>query len=133
MKTLKLFGILLILTATVFGGALIFDFSAESRSDNILVKWKTTEESNLKNFVIQRKSANGSFIDVDAVQAKGNYSSYEYIDDEVFRTNDAVYIYRLKIVNKYNSDDSYSAEIPVAHANVSGIKRTWGSIKALFR
>ena len=132
MKTLKLFGILLILTATVFGGALVFDFSAESRSDNILVKWKTTEESNLKNFVIQRKSANGSFIDVDAVQAKGNYSSYEYIDDEVFRTNDAVYIYRLKIVDKDNSN-SFSAEIPVAHANVSGIKRTWGSIKALFR
>lgn len=132
MKTLKLFGILLILTATVFGGALVFDFSAESRSDNILVKWKTTEESNLKNFVIQRKSANGNFVDVDAVHAKGNYSSYEYIDDEVFRTNDAVYIYRLKIVDKDNSN-SFSAEIPVAHANVSGIKRTWGSIKALFR
>ncbi|MFH1196497.1 MAG: hypothetical protein V1720_12410 [bacterium] len=132
MKTLKLFGLFLILTATIFGGALVFDFTAESNSDNILIKWKTTEETNLKNFIIQRKTAKGNFIDVDAVQAKGSYSSYEYVDDEVFRTNDAVYIYRLKIVDKDNSN-SFSAEIPVAHANVSGIKRTWGSIKALFR
>jgi len=42
-----------------------------------------------------------------------------------------IFIYRLKIVDT-NGQASYSNEVSVSH-NVSGVKRTWGSIKAMFR
>ena len=59
--------------------------------------------------------------------------NYEYTDQTAFKTNDQVYKYRIEIVDKDGSL-SYSKEMSVLHNNgISGVKRTWGSIKALFR
>lgn len=133
MKTLKIIAILLVLSVTVFGTVHFFDFTGESKGGSILLKWRTTTEtSNFQKFSILRKTPSSSFSKIGEVEPKGSNSSYEYNDDEVYKTNDAIYTYKIKF-EFANEEPSYSNEISVTHQNVSSVKRTWGSIKALFR
>jgi hypothetical protein len=61
-------------------------------------------------------------------------SYYEYIDKSAYKSNDVLYIYRVAIYDKGNEGNpAHSNEIPVLHNSVTEVKRTWGSIKDLFR
>ncbi len=104
--------------------------SATSRDGDVVIAWQTTSETNLKYFVVERKSVNGDFIELSIVYPRADHN-YEYIDQSAYKTADAFYIYQIKIVC-YNEKDSFSNEVSVNH-HVSSVKRTWGSIKALFR
>lgn len=126
-KLLLVFGLI----ATVYAGAYLDYFHGRSEGDDIKLEWKTGEENNLSRFVIERKSANSSFAEIGTVYPKGNNSFYTFLDQNVYKSNDLLFVYRLKIIDN-NSQISYSSEVTVSH-NVSGVKRTWGSIKAMFR
>lgn len=131
-KVLKTVPILLILlTSLILGGAMISLFQARSDGEDIVLEWQTTQETNLKEFVVQRRTPSGEFTDLEVIVPKGDNSFYTYRDESAYKTSEAFYIYRLKIVDNDNSV-TYSAEISIAH-QVSSVKRTWGSIKALFR
>ncbi|NOX18479.1 MAG: hypothetical protein GXO87_09405 [Chlorobi bacterium] len=123
---------LLLSTVTLFAGAVLISFTAESDGENILLKWTTTNETNLHYFVVERKPVGGSFgLVSQPIQAKGDNSEYEFTDENAFKASDVLFIYRLKIV-EVDNHASYSGEVSVSHS-VSSVKRTWGSIKALFR
>jgi hypothetical protein len=130
IKFLQIFIILLIATA-VFAGTFLEYFHGRSEGDDIRLEWKTKEEVNLQNFKIERKTPQSSFVEITTVQPKGSDSYYSYLDQTTYKTSDMIFIYRLKIVDT-NGQASYSNEVSVSH-NVSGVKRTWGSIKAMFR
>jgi hypothetical protein len=130
MKT-RLFISLLLLTSVIsFAGADIQQFYGNSRNGNIVIVWRANTESNVKQYVIERKSINGSYMDVGSVDIRNDHN-YEYIDQSAFKSSDMLYVYRLRIVDNDGSV-SHTWDITVAH-NVSSVKRTWGSIKALFR
>lgn len=115
----------------LFGSAFLDSFSAKSQGDGIKIEWKTSDENNISSFVIERKSVNGVFLPIATIQPKGSNSSYSYTDQNIFKTNGSVFVYRLRIVDKDNSV-AFSRELSVSHS-LSELKRTWGSIKALFR
>lgn len=123
--------VILIITSTLFAGAFIQFFTAKSEGDDIRIEWRTAEESNLKLFIIERKTYNNGFVEIGFVSPKGSNSSYVFIDKNVYKNTDLIFTYRLKIVEN-NNQYSYSNEVSVTHS-VSGVKRTWGSIKAMFR
>lgn len=129
-KTSTIIAVLLLI-ATVYGGAFIQYFQGKSESDNIKLEWQTGEENNLQKFVIERKTPQSSFAEVGTITPKGSNSYYSYIDQNAYKTNDLIFIYRLKIVDN-NGQITYSNETTVSHS-ISGVKRTWGSIKAMFR
>lgn len=118
--------------ATVYAGAYIEYFHARSESDDVRLEWQTSEETNLQNFVVERKTPQSSYIEIASVQPKGNNSYYTFTDQNAYKTNDMVFVYRLKIVDN-NSQVTYSADVTVTHSISSIAKRTWGSIKAMFR
>jgi len=122
---------LLILVSTAFAGAYLDYFHAYTESDDVKLEWRTGNEDNLRSFVIERKTPQSSFIEITTIQPKGNNSYYSYIDESAYKANDLVFIYRLKIVDE-NNQYSYSTEVTVV-PSLSGVKRTWGSIKAMFR
>lgn len=131
MKTIRN----VILFLLIFGGILLagtdlLKFSARSNGNNIIVSWQTSTETNLKQFVIERKTVNGSFSEIGVVYPQAD-KNYEFVDQTAFKATDQLYVYRLKIVDNDGSV-TYSWEVAVPH-NVSSVKRTWGSIKALFR
>ena len=127
---LKLFSILFI-AGSIYGGAFLDYFHGRSENEDVRLEWKTSEEINLKDFIIERKAYNSSYAELATIQPKGSNSMYTYLDESAYKTNDIVFIYRLKIVDSDGST-SYSNEVSVSHS-VSGVKRTWGSIKAMFR
>lgn len=120
-----------ILFSSLFAGAFIEQLSARSESDNIIITWQTNQESSLKHFIVLRGTDRDNLSDLAIVQAKGSNSYYEYVDESAYKANDAFYVYQIKIVD-LDGTESFSSFISVDH-RVSDVKRTWGSIKALFR
>ena len=123
--------IILLITTAVFAGTFLEYFHGRSEGEDIRLEWKTREEVNLQHFKIERKTPQSPFVEITTIQPKGNNSYYSYLDQSTYKTTDMIFIYRLKIVDT-NGQASYSNEVSVSH-NVSGVKRTWGSIKAMFR
>lgn len=121
---------LLICQAFLFGDAEILEFRAEPSPNTTTLNWKTGQENDIDVFHIERSANNQDFQKVGEVEPKGNSSSYEFLDESISRIKN-IYYYRLKVVNN-NGSFQYSESLPVI-PNVSGIKQTWGSIKALFR
>jgi hypothetical protein len=121
----------LFVIATTFGGAYLDYFHGSSEDDNIRLEWKTGDENNINHFAIERKTFQTSFIEITSIDPKGSNSIYSYVDQSAYKPNAMIFIYRLKIVDNDNQV-SYSSEITVSHS-VSGVKHTWGSIKAMFR
>lgn len=122
---------LVMLIVVSYAGAFLDYFHGRSEGDDVRLEWKTGEEVNLRHFKIERKTPQSSFVDIATIDPEGSNSYYSYLDQSAYKTNDMVFVYRLKIVDN-DGQLSYSAEITVSH-NVSGVKRTWGSIKAMFR
>ena len=124
--------ILVLITTTVYAVVSLQYFTAKPNSDGILIEWKTIDEGGTSYFNIER-SANtpDNFVLVKSINATGNNSYYSYQDNGVSIKTSSIYFYRLKCVAPGGSY-TYSQIISVTHS-VSGIKSTWGSIKAIFR
>ena len=107
--------------------------SAESDGSTIVIRWVSEDESRVSMFELERKAGlYGQFFLLAPVTPKGNNSPYEYADDTAFRIGaESLYEYRIKVVFSDGSS-VYSEEVTVLHA-VSSVRRTWGSIKAMFR
>lgn len=137
MKKTLLFAYIIILTA--FSGVLLASltlqyFTAKTNSDGVLIEWKTSDEGGTARFDIERSATNpDNFIFIKSINSTGNNSYYSYQDNSVGFNNDgnSIYYYRLKCVQP-NGSYTYSNTISVMHS-ISGIKTTWGSIKAIFR
>jgi hypothetical protein len=135
MSQIKYFAILITILPLlkVFGGATIPEngFTAHSFNGDILIHWQTTSETNVKYFVIERRTQYTDYSEIATVYPESD-RYYEYTDKNVFKSNDNIYYYRVKIIDKDGSI-SYTNEISVLHSTATSVKRTWGSIKALFR
>ena len=131
MKKVIIKLVLFISISFLFMGVYYSDFSIVSDTENVILSWHTNLEENLKETSIERKVVNGSFSDVGSVLAKGDNSSYTFTDENAFKVEDGLYVYRLKF-NNSDGSSSYSSEQTVTHLT-SVTKKTWGSIKALFR
>lgn len=135
-KPLYIFLLVLIFTA-VSSADVIKSGSIQAFSDgvNITLRWVTENESNVIAFEILRSTSyNGGFTLIATVDPKGP-SLYELVDKSAFRRTTTVYYYRIRV--KLSNGESYfpalnESPISVNH-NVSGVRRTWGSIKAMFR
>lgn len=116
----------------LFAGAELLKFTGKSQNGNVVLTWEVRSEVNLKNYAVERKTVNGNFVEIASIQPE-NKSIYEYTDETAYKSSSAsIYVYRIKIVDNSGSV-SYSNETTVYNNGVSGIKKTWGSIKALFR
>jgi len=131
IKKSKYFLVFLLFITAVYAGAYIDYFHARSDGEDVRLEWKTGEENNLQKFVIERKTPQSIFTEIAFVNPKGSNSLYSFIDKNAYKSTDLLFNYRLKIVDNSNQA-SYSHEVTVSHS-VSGVKRTWGSIKAMFR
>jgi len=123
--------LIMFLVVAVYAGAFLDYFHGHSEGENVRLEWKTSEEVNMQNFIIERKTPQSPYIEIATIEPLGNNSFYSYLDESAYKTNDLVFKYRLKILDN-DGTVSYSSEVTVSH-NVSGVKRTWGSIKAMFR
>ena len=123
--------LVLIFATAIFAGTFLEYFQGRSEGEDVRLEWKTREEVDLQHFKIERKTPQSSFVEIATIQPKGSNSYYTYLDQSAYKPGDLLFVYRLKIVDS-NGQISYSNEVSISHS-VSGVKRTWGSIKAMFR
>lgn len=126
-----LFLILFTFVSIIFGSAFIENFQAESDGDNIILTWNSLSETNVKSYEILRGPDRDNLSLFANVIAKGDNSTYSFIDQSAYKSSSNFYAYGLVIVDN-NGSRSTITHTRVDH-NVSSVKRTWGSIKALFR
>jgi hypothetical protein len=125
-----LISLIILAFSAVYAGVILTSFDVKSQNGNVIISWQTSSESNVNYFAVERKSVKGNFVELAQIQPQADHT-YEYVDQSAYKTTDAVYVYHIKIVDN-DGGVSYSDERAVVH-NVSSVKRTWGSIKALFR
>ena len=126
---------LTLLCSLALAGAIITTFEAEPGFNKVTLKWSTTIESNLKGFEVERSTDANTFQKVGFIEAAGNSTEkkdYQYEDKTVFKSAATTYHYRLKIINIDGSFSYYNKVIQVV-PQISGVRHTWGSIKAMFR
>jgi hypothetical protein len=134
MRTILTAFSLLLTLWSVAHSEIIKSTSLQASSDgiNITIRWVTEDESNVARFEIERRTDNdAAYATVASLDPKGP-SLYEYVDRSVFRKTATIYHYRVKIYFSSGAPPVYSIDLPVSHT-VSGVRRTWGSIKAMFR
>ena len=106
---------------------------AKSNGIDVTVHWSTIDETNVDHFEVLRSSGSiENFVSVGTVQ-KG-HSPYDFVDYSALMRTTTVYQYQ---VVAYSTSGNLhplqtSPIVSVTHT-VSGVRRTWGSIKSLFR
>lgn len=136
MKALRY---LLLLSALVSVFALTFAVVikdkpvAYSSGGDIVLRWSTVDETGVQRFdILRRAGTTGDFAVIGSIdQLKGNNSTYEYIDRSVFKISSGIYQYKILIING-QAPPPETDVVTVSHVS-SAAKRTWGSIKAMFR
>lgn len=113
------------------------DVRGTSEQDGILVQWSTSQESGIKDFAVEKASQiNNQFFEIGRVAPTGAGSIYQFTDKQIYKTtSSSVFVYRIRADGNDNSV-VYSDPITVSYdfSGLSGVaRRTWGSIKAMFR
>ena len=137
MKYILLASTILLMAFATASTVTFSDVRGTSESDGILLQWSTSQESGIKDFAIEKASQmNNKFFEIGEVTPTGAGSVYQYTDKQIYKTSSAsVFVYRIR-ADGYDNSVTYSKSITVTYefSGLSGVaKRTWGSIKAMFR
>jgi len=135
MKRLFLPGLAfaLCIAGTASAGVIKGQPTARSNGSTITVHWDSDDETGVVGYEIARKVGwDGQYIVlVPMYKAKGSNQPYDFVDDSAFRTSSTYYEYRITALYSSGArSDPY--EVGVSHT-VNSVKKTWGSIKAMFR
>ncbi len=118
-------------TAIVIAGAHISDFKVfNDTNGNVKIEWTTTYESGVSQFVLERKTEQTDWIKVKTFSPHGP-GLYSFTDYAALKTTDVTFIYRLGIQSSDN-EVTYLDQSSISQ-KMTGVKQTWGMIKAMFR
>jgi len=146
MKRLTRFPLLaffaLISTVTLWAAVIkSIPTASPTMEGHVTVRWQTEDESDVSRFEVYRAQivggmtpGPGDFSKVspnEGIPSKGNNQSYEFTDKSVFKSASNVFAYKVRVVFQ---NGTYSDSEITRTATTTNIgRRTWGSIKALFR
>ncbi len=131
MKTIITIALILI---TSIGWAvlpIISEFSARSENQNAVCEWSSGNETGVVAYRVERSFNGTQFDEIGSVEPMGNSHQYRFIDHDLFKGETHTFYYRI-CIELSNGRNQYTDSSPVI-INTSGITRTWGSIKAMFR
>lgn len=137
MKRLALHACLLMLLAgagMASSGVRLSFFKAEKQESDIVISWQSAEEAGLAWYALERRSAlsRDEWVFVaDRVTPRGAAKPYTYRDGAVYKSATEQVDYRLWAVYA----DGTRQEFGPIHVNYTptSVRRTWGSIKAMFQ
>jgi hypothetical protein len=129
------FLVLIALPLWIYAGATINNFHARLENGLIVLEWNTESEINVNHFEIQRSTDKINWMKTGTVKSNTGTSNvrqyYQFSENAIFKMNTSSLNYRLVVVDNQNNREIYSVVASVSGS--SGIKRTWGSLKAMFR
>lgn len=137
MKRLLLL-IFLLLSVTAFssvhtGSVQMRFFKIAEEGNDLVVSWQTDQEVEVREFELQRMTrfTNNQFVKIQSIEPHGTSKSYIYRDDQVFKVSSEQVDYRLEVVYDTGVRELLARE--QVNYTSTAIRRTWGSIKAMFQ
>jgi len=116
------------------GGMDLKGVRATSNGSSIIVYWTSGDETGVTGYLVERRTLNSNAwtpLVLPYRLAEGGNHDYSFEDNTAFRVTDNIYQYQIiQVFSDGRKGDPYRA---VVTHKVSGIRRTWGSIKAMFR
>lgn len=110
-------------------------FRVEEQGSDFVIVWEAEVEENIKTYEVQRRSTmtNGRFVVVKEYEAAGVQKQYVYTDDQVFKTaSDAQDMIDYQLVVVYQTGVRQIIASKSVNYTSTALRRTWGSIKAMF-
>ncbi len=126
------FATLLVISAGI--ADVIRQGTLQATSDGVAVtiRWVSEDETAVAIYEIERRGGTeGEFSTIGTIVPRGP-SLYEFVDNSAFMKTGSLYQYRIRISFSDGRAPYYTNPLTISHT-VSGVRRTWGSIKAMFR
>jgi len=127
--------LVLILTgATMFYGRVrlsTFDISAQG--NDFVVAWQSELEEDVRQFELMRRTPNSNdqFVQIYEVQAHGPNRAYGFRDSQIFKSGSDKLDYQLEAV--YMNGVREIVRTQSMNYTSTAVRRTWGSLKAMFQ
>ena len=137
-KTLIIIVTLLTLITIVFAEAVIKEFRVNPGINKVNLLWKVSIETNVSGYNIQRGFSQNSLDDIHFLNSRpgaiapGSVKEYSYEDKSIFKNAGRIFYYRIQVLDLQKKVIT-SSEIRQVSPQISGVRHTWGSIKAMFR
>jgi len=134
MKRIRfLFWFLILCLGAGFSSARLNFFTLEKENNDLIVSWQTTTETDVSHFDLLRRTqfSNNQFVEIASVVAHGIDKPYLYRDDQVYKSASEQVDYRLEVV--YTNGVREELGTKSVNYTPTAIRRTWGSIKAMFQ
>ena len=122
-----------LLVVSLYAGSVFMVYAAEPGTNSVTITWTTSSEDNISSFAIMRSLDDANFGEIGTTPAKGPGTTYTYIDENVIFKTSQTFFYKIQARDKNNSVLDVTPQSLIVNPNISGIYRTWGAIKAMFR
>jgi hypothetical protein len=130
--TSTIFLLLVVLVGTALANVIFSRFEARTEGNAIVVTWESSVESEVREYVLERITVfDSEFVEMARLSAHGANSPYTYKDERVFKVEAEQVTYRLRMIGTNGSLLGVSDLISVDYTPTA-VRRTWGSIKAMF-
>ena len=128
--------IFLIIPLLLYTATKITSFHARRQSNTVILEWTTEQEEGLAKFQIQRSTDSINWMNIGDKSPITNpptgRKSYSFTDNTIFKSqNTGTFYYRLIIVDTKGVQTPHGVIVSIS--GTSGLRHTWGSIKAMFR
>jgi hypothetical protein len=107
-------------------------FEARTEGSDVIVSWQASVETGVRTYVLERKTRyDVQFVELTRLQAKGANQLHEFRDTRIYKAVGELVEYRLRVVY---DDQSFVLVDPISvDYTPTAVRRTWGSIKAMFQ
>lgn len=108
-------------------------FRVSEDPGGMVVSWQTDAEEEVREYELQRMTrfTNDRFIKVESFQPHGVDKAYTFKDTQIFKTSTEQVDYQLEVVYSNGLRELLARE--QVNYTSTAIRRTWGSIKAMFQ
>ena len=122
----------IVVAASSFTGVRLKYFNLERQDEGVLITWETDQEDEVETFEVFRKAGfDAQFARVAQSDDLGPDQQYRWIDKNVYKKGSVFIDYRLEVVFT-DGVRQRLAEKKINYTSTA-IRRSWGSIKAMFQ
>ena len=106
--------------------------AVRNEGGSVRVTWTMSDEAGVNTYRILRSTptSNGEFVKLLDMPPHGADRPYEYVDRDLYKEASSLAEYRVLAVRADGLWDLFTAQV---NYTATGIRRTWGSIKAMFQ
>ena len=132
--------LLFIASIVVLTGAMMFlsgvrlsFFKVQPEGRDFVISWQVDVEEQVREYALARKTpySNDQFVRIFTIPAHGTGKAYTFRDRQVYKSGSEKLDYRLEVVYTNGVREVITSQS--VNYTSTAVRRTWGSLKAMFQ